>query len=158
MAHTGKAWGFTETAVLQPSYSADAVNSQRCAQGLWWGLRQHQAAAHRPLMRPASTPSGRTPLVNGGTRKHRNGAQTGFLSDRDKHPKESPQWHRKSNGSGNRAGTVKRHRQIWFQFVFWQNVVSTWYLFFVKIWLQLEKVGFNFGFCWSNLVSTWYFW
>ena len=123
---SGKAWGFTETAVLQPSYSADAVNTQRCAQGLWWGLRQHQAAAHRPLMRPASTPSGRTPLVNGGNRKHRNGAQTGFLSDRDKQPEESPQRHGKSNGSGNKAGTVKAHRKIWLQLVL-----------FGKMWFQL---------------------
>ena len=86
-------------------------------------------------MRPASTPSGRTPRVNGGTRKHRNGAQTGFLSDRDKHPEESPQRHGKSNGSGNKAGTVKAHRKMWFQLVFWQNVVST--LFF------LVKFGLN---------------
>ena len=93
-------------------------------------------------MRPASTPSGRTPLVNGGNRKHRNGAQTGFLSDRDKQPEESPQRHGKSNGSGNKAGTVKAHRKMWFQLVFWQNLVSTW--FFLV----------TFGFNWKIVVST----
>ena len=93
-------------------------------------------------MRPASTPSGRTPRVNGGTRKHRNGAQTGFLSDRDKHPEKSPQRYGKSNGFGNRAGTVKAHRKIWFQLVFWANCGFN-LVFSGKIWFQLE-----------NLVST----
>ena len=97
-------------------------------------------------MRPASTPSGLTTRVNGGTRKHRNGVQSGFLSDRDKHPKESPQRHRKSNGSGNRAGTVKTHRKMKFQFIILAKSGFN-FVFSGIIWFQLEKFDFYYGFC-----------